>query len=48
MSRHFVALAICIPLLAAGVRATAQTDRLPSWNAGAAKWSTAWTACRRS
>jgi phosphoglycolate phosphatase-like HAD superfamily hydrolase len=37
MSRHFVALAICIPLLAAGVRATAQTDRLPSWNAGATK-----------
>ena len=35
--KHLVTLAFCIPLLAAGVRATAQTDPLPSWNDGAAK-----------
>jgi phosphoglycolate phosphatase-like HAD superfamily hydrolase len=37
MSKHCVTLAFCIPLLAASVRATAQTDPLPSWNGGAAK-----------
>src|SRR5262245_47160172 len=37
MSRHVLTLAFCIPLLAAGTRATAQTDPLPSWNDGAAK-----------
>jgi hypothetical protein len=37
MSKHCVTLAFCIPLLAASVRATAQTDPLPSWNDGAAK-----------
>src|SRR5262249_26555167 len=37
MNRHVVALAVCTALLAAGVRADAQPDPLPSWNDGAAK-----------
>jgi phosphoglycolate phosphatase-like HAD superfamily hydrolase len=37
MNRHVVALAVCTGLLAAGVRADAQPDPLPSWNDGAAK-----------
>src|SRR5262245_65807111 len=37
VSKHCITLAVCIPLLAAGVRAIAETDPLPSWNDGAAK-----------
>ena len=37
MNRHIVTLAICTVLLAAGVRAGAQPDPLPSWNDGATK-----------
>jgi phosphoglycolate phosphatase-like HAD superfamily hydrolase len=37
MNRHIVTLAVCTALLAAGVRAEAQPDPLPSWNDGAAK-----------
>src|SRR5262249_2340174 len=37
MNRHVVALAVCTALLAAGARAEAQPDPLPSWNDGAAK-----------
>jgi phosphoglycolate phosphatase-like HAD superfamily hydrolase len=37
MNRHTIALAVCTALLAAGVRADAQPDPLPSWNDGAAK-----------
>jgi phosphoglycolate phosphatase-like HAD superfamily hydrolase len=37
MITRVVGLALCMSLLAAGVRANAQTDALPSWNDGAAK-----------
>lgn len=37
MSQRVVGLILCVPLLATGVRANAQTDPLPSWNDGAAK-----------
>jgi phosphoglycolate phosphatase-like HAD superfamily hydrolase len=37
MNRCIVTLAICAVLAAAGVRANAQPDPLPSWNDGAAK-----------
>jgi len=37
MTRYIVTLATCTVLLAAGVRADAQPDPLPSWNDGAAK-----------
>jgi hypothetical protein len=37
MSKSVVHLALCVPLLAASVGASAQTDALPSWNDGAAK-----------
>jgi phosphoserine phosphatase len=37
MSKYLVAVALCVPLLAAGVAANAETDLLPSWNDGTAK-----------
>src|SRR5262245_48087383 len=37
MNRYIVTLATCTVLLAAGARADAQPDPLPSWNDGAAK-----------
>src|SRR4029450_1959639 len=37
MSKSVLPLALCVPLLAASVGASAQTDALPSWNDGAAK-----------
>src|SRR6266478_5083455 len=37
MSKYLVAVALCVPLLAPGVAANAETDPLPSWNDGAAK-----------
>jgi phosphoglycolate phosphatase-like HAD superfamily hydrolase len=37
MSKRLFSFALCVSLLAAGARASAQTDPLPSWNDGAAK-----------
>jgi phosphoserine phosphatase len=37
MSKRLFSFALCVSLLAVGVRASAQTDPLPSWNDGAAK-----------
>ena len=37
MSKRLFSFALCVSLLAAGARANAQTDPLPSWNDGAAK-----------
>src|SRR5262245_46435090 len=37
MSKRVVGFALCVPLLALGIRVSAQTDPLPSWNDGVAK-----------